>query len=73
MNNLIKKVFHKNDERKEKLVEKLLEEKRITTSEAVILLGNSNTTIHVAELNISSGARIIGGDNNSQEHEHRRL
>lgn len=53
--------------KREKIVERLLSEKRITPSEAVILLRNTeHITIKVDH--ISSGARVITGDDNSTEY-----
>lgn len=62
----IKGVFLKNVSDKENIVERLLGEGSITAGEAVTLLREKfEINIASADIDISSGARVIGGDDNS--------
>lgn len=49
--------------RREKVVERLLAENKITASEAVLLLSTIER-ISIAKLEMSSGAKIVAGDDN---------
>ncbi len=58
-------LFHKAQKQelsaKEIIVERLLQHKQISTSEAVILLKTVDIKIEAAELTMSAGAKIVGG------------
>jgi hypothetical protein len=49
---------------KAEIIQRLLEQKSITAAEAIILLDKQPINIYVEKLEMSSGARITGGDDN---------
>lgn len=65
----IKGVFLSEENKKQSIVRRLVENDQITLHEAMILLKNniSVTLSHTGEINVSSGAKVVAGDDNSTE------
>lgn len=65
---IIKKALSRPFSNKNRIVKRLLEEKHITVSEATILLKDKvKVNVSFDHLTMSSGARIIVGDENQNE------
>lgn len=69
MNKLLNNLFgfKTADQQVAEIVERLLLNNQITAKEATVLL-RKNLVVNVDRIEVSSGARVVGGDDNTTEY-----
>lgn len=65
----LSEIFESKDSKVSKIIERLLDNKHITAREASLILSRSQMRISIQKIEVeaSSGAKIIGGDNTDYE------
>jgi hypothetical protein len=61
MKELFKKLAGSKHHQQHKVIARLLNKKEITAEEAILLMQEVNITVYVANAEMSSGAKIVGG------------